>query len=117
MERLLAKWRELLKVDPSWDISIQREYLGDEWGPPDATIRVDPVHKTADIVLESNLSPQEDEAAIVHELLELISYDQVEIWRAVPDWDQGLDKLFRQARDKFLVRITPLVMKALDAEV
>lgn len=125
LKRLIRVWRTRLMIDPRWKIKIELEdpetcarngYTASicvAWKRWDATIKFD--RDLGKPELWENGSGLE--WSVVHELLELATYETYEIFSSILDnIDQGpirssIDQLYKAARDRQIEKLVPAVRK------
>lgn len=111
---LVAEYRSILRIDPRWEIEIRCDGSNpDEWGNIDFNSEV----WYATITISDDRCEYELERTVVHELLELASYETYELVETLlPDEDNvfstAFDLAYRAARNRHIETMVPLVIAA-----
>jgi hypothetical protein len=115
---LVKAYRTFLRLDPRWNIQVKLEKLEDAWGEIDFLSE----GWTAYISIDSDRTDDELELTntIVHELLELATWETYEIIERVLDQDEtdsaiysdSIKQIYKAARNRFIETMIPIVIAA-----
>jgi hypothetical protein len=103
----IAKWRHRLKIDPSWIITLETVPVLEA----NAEIVIDYSTWNAFITLWENLSIYEVENVILHEMIELLMSETLDILDCVASDSPQIQELYRHARDRQIAKLISVIDK------
>lgn len=116
VQRLIRVWRSILAIDPHWEIECQTCEMGH--GDPNGRLTYVTDRWYALVQVDQYLQGDDLEETVIHELLELQSHEERDLFRNLLDSvvagdavKRAYEKSMAQARNRRIEKLVPLVRR------